>query len=175
MTPKNKLIICILGNAAILCCVILTVIILKDDSSKYFRIGPNDDLIIISVLINNYWRYLALLTFITIINTGDVLVQEVGMPVLGFNIYNPDKKHITDFNKNELQIMANTMYTISSFKEVLMMVVAISQIDIALWGVFVANAASIITIRLLLNEKTFGSQRANDSMFTAANITDMDL
>lgn len=78
------------------------------------------------------------------------------MPVLGFNIYNPDKTHITDFSKGELNFYANAMYFTSAVRGVLMTVVAISQIDIAIFSVFVREFTTIFTVRALLNEKIFG-------------------
>ena len=35
-------------------------------------------------------------------------------PIIGFNIYNPDKKNISDFTKLELQIYGNSMYLIDN-------------------------------------------------------------
>jgi hypothetical protein len=155
LSPRHKIIVCIIGNALILLTVLFTVIILKDDSSKYFRIGPNNDLLIISVKINTYISYILLLVFIAITKLGEVMVEEIGMPILGFRIYNPDAKVITDFGKLELQIMGNLMFVISNIRGILMIVVSVSQIDVALWGVIISNITSVITIRILLNEKKF--------------------
>ena len=96
-----------------------------------------------------------LLLVIAIVKISDVLIQEIGSPIIGFNIYNPDKKIIKEFTKNELQFYGNSMYLINAIKAVLLIMVSISQIDIALWGVFVSETASIFTIRMLLNEKKF--------------------
>jgi hypothetical protein len=79
------------------------------------------------------------------------------MPILGFNVYNPDKKNIPDFSKNELQLLANSMYMISSIRAILMVVVSVTQIDIALWTVLSSEITSFFTIRMLLNEKTFNA------------------
>ena len=86
------------------------------------------DDIIISVKIDTYTKYGCLLGMI--INIMKVVSQEIGIPILGFNVYNPDKKHITEFTKLELQ--ANTMFMISSIRSMFMVLVSISQIDIAL-------------------------------------------
>jgi hypothetical protein len=40
-----------------------------------------------------------------------------------------------------------------------MIIVTIAQIDIALYSVIVKEAASIVTIRMLLNEKTFEGEK----------------
>lgn len=157
---NKKLKICLLGNFLLLMFVLSLVVVFRDDNSKYLRWGPQEDLIIISVAINDYTRYMILLFCIMVINISDVLIQEIAMPILGFNIYNPDKKEITEFTKNELQFYGNAMYLINAVKAILLILVNISQIDIALWGVFISEAASLFTIRMLLNEKTF--KKKND-------------
>jgi hypothetical protein len=101
-------------------------------------------------------RYITLLSVIAFINAGRIIVEEVGMPILGFTIYNPDKKHVEGFSKNELQFFANAMYIVSGLRNIFMMVVSISQIDLAIWSLLVGEFTSLFTIRMLLNEKTFG-------------------
>ena len=169
---NRKLKICLLGNFLLLMFVLGLVVIFRDDKSKYLRWGPQDDLIIISVAINDYTRYGMLLFCIMVINISDVLIQEIAMPILGFNIYNPDKKEITEFSKNELQFYGNAMYLINAIKAILLILVNISQIDIALWGVLVSETASLFTIRMLLNEKTF--KKKTDEVELNQNLMDND-
>ncbi len=151
---RAKLVYCIIGNLVTLASVI-AVISVFDDSSDYWTTGPNDTLIIISVRIDTYAKYGLLMVFIAFINIIKVLSEEIGMPILGFNVYNPDKKIITEFGKNELQFFANTMFMISSVRDIFMVLLTISQVDVALWSVFIREFASFFTIRMLLNEKTF--------------------
>ena len=92
----------------------------------------------------------------------NVVISEVANPIIGFNIYNPDKKIITEFTKNELQFYGNTMYLIDAIRNVLMIMVSITQIDIALFGVFISEFTSIFTIRMLLNEKIFRKEEYNN-------------
>ncbi len=125
------------------------------ESSPYWRIGYNEDLIVISVKINSASKYAALLMLIAFINASRVIVEEIGMPILSFSIYNPDKKVIQGFGKNELQVYANAMYVVSGLRGVLMTVVSITQVDLAIWSLLASEVASIYTIRMLLNEKTF--------------------
>ena len=152
---NTKLRICLVCNFFLLLFVTGIILIFRDDESKYLRVGPQDDLMIISVVVNDYTKYCFLLLVIAIVKISDVLIQEIGSPIIGFNIYNPDKKVIKEFTKNELQFYGNSMYLINAIKAVLLIMVSISQIDIALWGVFVSETASIFTIRMLLNEKKF--------------------
>ena len=171
---NKKLKLCLISNALLLLFVISLVIVFRDDKSKYLRWGPQDDLIIVSVAVNTYIRYMCLLVVITIIKVSDVLIGEIANPIIGFNIYNPDKKVITDFNKNELQFYCNSMYLIDAIKRVLLILVNISQIDIALWGVFVSETASIFTIRMLFNEKEFkhGNDELEEELIDATNLDD---
>jgi hypothetical protein len=128
---------------------------LLNEGGDYFRFGPNDDFKLISVTINDWFKYAAVLSFIAIINMIKVISEEIGGPILGFNIYNPDKKVITDFTKNELQIYGNSMFALSGMRNIFIMLITITQFDIALWSLIVSEVASIFTIRMLLNEKSF--------------------
>ena len=160
---NKKLKICVLSNLLLLAVVITLILIFRDDNS-YLRWGPQQDLIIISVAINNMTKYFLLLGVIAIIKISDVVIAEIASPIIGFNIYNPDKKVITEFTKNELQFYGNSMYLINAIKAVLLIMVNISQIDIALWGVFVSETTSLFTIRMLLNEKEFKKYEKNTEL-----------
>ena len=161
---NRKLKICVFSNLLLLSFVISIILLFKDDKSTYLRWGPQDDLIIISVAINNMTKYFMLLGIIAIIKISDVVIAEIASPIIGFNIYNPDKKIITEFTKNELQFYGNSMYLINAIKAVLLIMVNISQIDIALWGVFVSETTSLFTIRMLLNEKEFKKYEKNTEL-----------
>jgi len=141
----NMLVLMIVGSAVYAC----------GTSGNYWRFGPHPDLVIIAVQIDTWRKYGLLLALITIVESSRVMVEEFGMPILGFSIYNPDKKVVSEFSKNELQFFANAMFFISAIRGVLLVMVQISQLDIALWGVLISQCASVITIRHLLNEKTF--------------------
>ena len=77
------------------------------------------------------------------------------MPILGFNIYNPDKKIIKGFTRTELQVQANIMYMMNAIRYALTLQLSIIQIDIAVIAAIFSEIASIPTIYLLLKEKTF--------------------
>lgn len=155
MTQQNKLILCILGNLFTLILVIGAVLKFEQ-SGSYVQFGPNESMTVISVKIDTWHKYYMLLAFTVIINATKVLSEEMGMPILAFNIYNPHHTHIVEFGKLELQILANIMYFISAIRSVFMTMMMISQIDVALFGVIIKEMTSIVTIRMLLNEKTFG-------------------
>ena len=170
MKAKTKLKYCVTGNIRLLV-VIVIIIIHYQHESKYFRFGPSNDLIVISVNINTNNRYLILLLIISLVKITKVVVEEIGMPVIGFSIYNPDKKVITEFTKNELQFYGNTMYLTSSLRYIFEVMVTITQIDIAIYSVIISEITTIFTIRLLLNEKRF-PKNEDDSMQELLNIVD---
>lgn len=154
MTPRHKLMCCLVGNFIVLS-VVGSAVYFCASGGTYWRTGPHSDLVIISVKIDTWSKYVLLLALIAIVEDSRIVVEELGMPILGFSIYNPDKRVVTEFSKNELQFFANAMFFISAVRGVLLVMVQISQLDIALWGVFVSQCASVVTIRHLLNEKKF--------------------
>jgi len=158
---NKKLRFCIIGNFLVLLFIIGTIVGFDDGKSKYWRFGPQEDFILVSMTINNWTKYSILMVFVAIIKTSQCVIAEIAHPIIGFNIYNPDKKVITDFTKLELQIYGNLMYTIDGIRDVIMIVMAVSQVDIALWGVLCSEIASIFTIRMLLNEKKFKKGTVN--------------
>ena len=145
---------CIVGNAITVLMVVLPVCLLSE-SGDYFRFGPSDDFVLISIKINTMTKYISVLACIAVINVIKVISEEIGGPILGFNIYNPDKKVITDFTKCELQMYGNSMFMLSGLRSIFITLITITQFDIALWSLLVSECASLFTIRMLLNEKTF--------------------
>ena len=153
---KNKrLKNCIFINFVLLFLIIVVISVLKEPNDKYFRIGPNEELSVMSVKINTNAKYLLFQIFIAFTEVTRVIINEIASPILGFNIYNPDKKIITEFDKDELQIMANSMWFINNLISALYIMVTISQVDIAILKVIYSEITCIYTIRMLLNEKQF--------------------
>lgn len=152
---NHKVWICFLGNLLSMISVLILIVIYKDPKSKYFRFGPNEDLIVISVVIDTWIKWTILAFFVGLIKGCDVIVNELGTPILGFRIFNPDCKQITDFTKNELNFLGNSMSFVNCFREILMVIVTISQFDIALLSLIMSEIVSIFTVRHLLNEKSF--------------------
>ena len=167
MTPNKKLALCLIGNTFLLGIVTATMFIFSSDST-YFRWGPHADFMIISVVIDTYTKYYILLLLIAFLKITKVLIEEIGMPVLSFSIYNPDKKIITEFTKNQLHFYGNAMYFVSSVRSVFEIMVTITQIDIALISVVFSELASVFTIRMLLNEKEFVQ---DDSEYKLLDVT----
>ena len=77
------------------------------------------------------------------------------MPILTFNIYNPNQKKIEDFTKTELQVLANIMFMLNAIRHALTLQLSIVQIDIAVLSGIFSELASIPTIYILLKDKEF--------------------
>lgn len=155
LTANDKVRFCLSLNIVSLFFMILLICFFKDNNSKYFRIGPSDSLSVISVNIDTWFKWINIVVILCIFGIADVIIRELGLPVLSFNVYNPDKKIISEFTKNELNFLSNAMFIVSSTREVFITVISITQLDLALVTVIIKELASIITIRLLLNEKKF--------------------
>jgi hypothetical protein len=107
------------------------------------------------VHIDTWTKYIITLVFIAIVDIIRVISEEIGMPIINFNIYNPDKKVITEFTKFELQLYGNSMYALTSIRGVFITLISITQFDIALWSLLIGETSALFTIRALLNEKIF--------------------
>ena len=154
MKQLNKIRICLFLNT-LLVLFISYYITNFAENSKYFRFGPNDDFIFISVTIDTNEKYISLLTLIFFNDLIRVIVQELGEPVLGFTVYNPDKKEISEFNKFQLYFYANAMYFVNNIRYIFNVLINVTQIDIALFSVLVEQIVTSFTIYILLNEKEF--------------------
>ena len=162
MNVQRKLQLSILGSFIVLLMVAIPIFLLDNGESKYFRYGWHDDFILISVPINDKSRYICAVIFVVLTRAGEVFIGEIANPIIGFNIYNPDKKVITDFTKNELQFYGNTLYIIDSTRYIFKVMVLVTQIDLAFISMLSGEAISFITIRMLLNEKEFKQIKKQD-------------
>ena len=92
----------------------------SDTNNPYFNMGPSDDLYVLAININTPSKYYGIMIMTLIINIIKTINTEVATPILKFNIYNPDKKLITEFTKIELQVYGNSMYLIDNIRNVFM-------------------------------------------------------
>lgn len=123
--------------------------------TSYYTYGPNNNLLLFGMKINTIERYIYLQLFIFLSEITDVLIKEITMPQIDFTIYNPDKKIIIEFNRFELQCFANLLYTLDSIKKLFLLMITISQFDIALSKVLYCGLTRIYTIYFILSEKKF--------------------
>jgi hypothetical protein len=150
----RRLALCCAANVALLI-LIIGLICCFSQESAYFRFGPHSNLSIMGVPINSWSRYACLHAVLLVTQVVDMLVSEFANPILGFNIYNPDKETITDFTHFELQFFAQSTWAVNGIRGALMVIVSISQFDIAVAKVIYSELAGMFTIYTLLKEKKF--------------------
>ena len=150
----KRLFLCLAANVGLLG-LLLGLILEFADESTYFRFGPWDGLRIVGVSINTWERYVCLHAVLLVTQGFDMMVSEFANPILSFNIYNPDKEIITDFTHCELQFFAQSLWFINGVRTALMLVVSISQFDIAVAKVVYTEFTGLFTVYCLLSEKTF--------------------
>ena len=178
MTPRNKIKFALFANI-ILLSIVCFLMFQYATESPYFRFGPNDKFILVAVKIDTWSKYGVVILIISFIEFTKVMIEDLGTPILVFNIYNPDKDIITDFSKNELQIYGNMMFLVNNLRYVFQVLVTVTQIDIAVFAVLISQITGIITVRFLLNEKKFSSQLdasiLKNDLNDSNEIIDMDI
>lgn len=157
MNQKTKMQLCIYYNSIVIIIICINIINFSSNI-RYFQFGPNNNLIIISIIINTYKKYIVLLFYITGITIGENISQIIALPIINFNIYNPDKHFIDEFSKNNLEFYGNCMCFITNIKHIFFIFIRISQIDIALFSLIISQLCNFIIIKLLLKEKDFSSR-----------------
>ena len=163
MKSSLKLRYCVAANCVVFVLILIVITIYKDGKTKYLHWGPNADLYVLSVKIDTWSKYMYLQLFLLCVECSRVFTNEIASPILGFNIYNPDKKVIIEFSKNELQVMANIMWLVNSLTTGLFVLITISQFDIAVLRIVYSELTTVVTIRLLLNEKEFILNKVTDT------------
>jgi hypothetical protein len=173
MNQLNKVRLCLFLNT---CLVVFIGFYITDftTESTYFRFGPNEDFIFISVQINTMQKYCSLLTLIFVNDVIRVIIQEFGSPVLFMNVYNPDKKEITEFSKLQLYFYANSMFLLNNIRYIFTVLINVTQIDIALFSVLVEEIIVIFTIKMLLDEKKFINKKSLLNKEVAILTIEMD-
>lgn len=167
VSVKDKLKLCIIANIGLLCFLIVICWTFSEyGKDKYMKVGPSPDLMLLGIKIDTWGKYTVLQVLLFIFQIADTVVQEFANPILGFNIYNPDKKDITDFTRFQLQFYAQSFWFVNSVKSALMLLISVTQIDLAISKVLYSELAGIYTIRVLISEKNFVSTPDIENQFT---------
>ena len=142
--------------------IITIIIILNNADKKLLRIGYSNDLYVIGVQIDTFNKYMLLHFYIFMIEFCYSIIYEYANPIMYFNVFNVDKKNISDFSKFELQIYTQSLWFLCSLKQAFMIIVSITQLDIAIAKTIYNEIAVAIVIRSLLNNKTFRKENEDE-------------
>ena len=146
---------CIILNICLLIVAFTMTLVFNDSTSLYFRAGPSENLVLLGITINTWGKYYILNGVLATFQIADIIINEIASPLLGFTVYNPDKKIIDNFGRVELQIYASFFFSTNNIKSVLLLILSITQIDLALLKVLYGELATIFTVRYLLKQKEF--------------------
>lgn len=132
-------------------------------TGSYLRgFGPTTDLQYMGVTIDTWLKYGLLCMFLSLVQIITVIIEEIASPILGFSVYNPDKKIITEFGKIELQVYAQSLWLMGSLRSVFFTMATITRFDIAIIRIITGEITSIFTVRMLLNKKKFTNESTPD-------------
>ena len=164
LSINKKIQFCIGAN--LLLVIITIIIILNNADKKLLKIGYSNDLYVIGVQIDTFNKYMLLHFYIFMIEFCYSIIYEYANPIMYFNVFNVDKKNISDFSKFELQIYAQSLWFLCSLKQAFMIIVSITQLDIAIAKTIYNEIAVAIVIRSLLNNKTFRKENEDEISLT---------
>ena len=126
--------------------------------SHYLNVGWSNNFVFLSIIINTPLKYFILCTFITVLNMSEIFLNDVAWPIIQFSTYNPYKGVINDFSRFELEVYSNLVFFIQGSKKLVLVLVTLSQIDIAIFSLITSQISASIAINYLLNEKSFKNE-----------------
>lgn len=153
LTVNNRIQICIIVNFGLL--MIIGCFVFNFADSNMLRIGFSKDLIVMGIVIDTLEKYLILHLCIFFVEFCHSIIYEYANPIMFFNVFNDDKKIITDFGQFELQLYAQSLWFLTTIKNGLMILVAITQIDITICKIVYSEIAIAIVIYNKLKNKIF--------------------
>jgi hypothetical protein len=152
MQARHKVQISLLGNVLVLV-IVVTLLGVFDAGSFYWRIGWSDTLTVVSVKIDSPERYGLLFFVIFLVEAIRVAAENIGAPEIEFTVFNPDTHIVTSLTRTELHVYANLLAVVANIRKVLVMMVELSQIDVALWTVACGALGNVLSVWFLLHNK----------------------
>jgi hypothetical protein len=140
--------------------IISLVIIYQDEEVGYFRFGPNAELRVISIRIDTRERYGILLSVIAFITCLEVMISEMGEPILRYYLYDMNTTKVNDISRRAILFYGFSIYLSTSVKGIFAALIAISQFDIAFITVVIYQLVSLIPMWVLLKEKEFDVEKS---------------
>ena len=154
----NKILIlqiCIIINILLITIFISSFFVFNNQVTNYFNLGWSDHFIFVSITIDTCFKYLMLCFFIFLFNMSEILLNDVGYPIIHFSTYNPYHNNIEDISRYNLELYSNIIFFIQTFKKLFQVLITLSQIDIAFFSLISYQISAFVAIRYLLNNKTF--------------------
>ena len=174
MRLHDKTLLCVAVNLLGLLALVLFVVG-SADLGDLLRWGPADDLVVLKIRVTTWSKYIGLVSAICLLKSLEVLVNDIGSPTLGFSIYDPNRTIVYGFTKDALGYLANTMWFINSFGNLLKTYVMIARFDVGLISMLASEMTQVVTVRYLLSQKTFIPEFDSEEERTAAAHVTIDV
>lgn len=114
-------------NCFFLVLIFLSLIISIKNKSDYFRYGPNKTLTLINIKIDDWNKYILLITFLIFFRLSYIVTKRIG------------NKYIDNKNKYINTFLSNTMYFTRSLSFLILVKIFVTQFDFALITIFISE------------------------------------
>jgi hypothetical protein len=138
--------------------VISMSVVLLGRGNQYVRIGPHAELALLSIPIDTWGRYWLTVALLSLTNAIAVFSSEVVQPAIEYPVYNPAHHHISRYSKIELFALTNVKFTCTSVRQVFVILISVTQIDLALWQTLTGSILSCFCVWFILGTKTFQTE-----------------
>ncbi len=157
VTQAHKVRTALLANGVLLLLVAVLIGVFGRRSSDYFRYGPSEDLNIVGVPIANWYSYATLHALLLLLTVSEAIIHDLTMPGMFLTVFDPheDRVEVTSFGRTELNFYINAMDVISGVRQVITVMLVISQLDIAMAQVIYRQFGRVFTVSYLLRQKRF--------------------
>lgn len=130
-----------------------TFVIEESPSDVLFAFGPDADLTVLAIKIDTWKKYWGLLVAVSMIQSINILVNDIGSPNLGFSVYDPTTRKVFGFTRRQLAVYANSMWFINDLNTIFTTKVIVSRFDVAILSAVAGAVSSCLTINYLLGQK----------------------
>lgn len=154
MRARERVLICILVNILSFGGLI-AFIAAEANLTDLLYFGPSKDLVILKITIDTWSKYIGLIALTVVMKCLEVIVNDIGTPDLGFNIFDSSKTTVYGFTRYELQWMTACMWIITNLSNIFKILLIVSRLDLAIIGVLAGEMTSIFTVFCLTMDKRF--------------------
>jgi hypothetical protein len=153
MQKRTIIRLCILGNVIALGVAIMLTVG-SSSQSTWVAFGWSDKLFVLSVPINTWYKYVVVLAVFGFMSFSKVIDEASATPILWFALYDQSKV-VYDISRFEVCVYSWLIFVTSRLRDLLLILVSISQIDIGLFCILSALFALIIMSLVLTHKKKF--------------------
>lgn len=155
MRKRDRVAICVGGNALTVVVLIAVMMAVSGDVKEIWKFGPSDDLRLMTVAIDTWWKYGAIVGLVALVKVSEVLMNDFASPDLFFATFNPDQQKIYGFTRETLTILVNMQLFINNLGNIFKIIVLVTRLDIALISVVVEQLTTTVSVHFLLAKKEF--------------------